>query len=629
MDGIPALDLWNLVVEVFHSSPNQLNNTKDQVRGNLSRNTTSNKLTQHDNFDLSDVDSVPSNAKFSRFGAMLYNFEDNEAVIKMIFKGRSPTMRHVSRTHRVALDWLFDRVNLDPRFKSSMSTPNTNFADILTKGNFTRDEWNNLLHLFNNSHFSLLCCSQNFSLTSCTKSMAKRMQEQEGEDRIVAMSKPTTMNLAFNVSTCSSTVQNLVASKSPEILKAPCRTEWSSTGKPDAKEYNQDAASSFQGWQKDAVQDAGTRKLVATEEDQEHLLLFFEDSVSTRKLVASGNSEVEGSDKIWPHNLHVSTNYVLHMEKVFSIVRRRYGLSPIDQMKNLDVKTAIWCIFMSVTLQAAVQLGTDYTENLRFSKNQPKKSLRQLFQVTQRLITDQTEITGLTTIDWQQRMWRETTLLTDRVVQLATAKTYVFSDSVLCLGGISTEPVRAWESKIQWFLKTRYLNDLDRIDGEQMEFEWKIPRVYYIGNSRRGSKYDDWIKVWTWTIQRKDHLHVNEKWHWLGKTMKHRRLYFERSQCYWVCSKIHARTLVVSGAWIGEEMARNACLQTWWRMGENCWRHDAQLCRKRTSHFPVLPAHEKEKTWKGEGVKSIHFNGSDDAIFEQLFPSISSVSTEQ
>ena len=40
--------------------------------------------------------------------------EDNEAVIKMM-KGRSPAMRHVSRTHRVALDWLFDRINLDPK----------------------------------------------------------------------------------------------------------------------------------------------------------------------------------------------------------------------------------------------------------------------------------------------------------------------------------------------------------------------------------------------------------------------------------------------------------------------------------------------------------------------------------
>ena len=35
--------------------------------------------TQHDNFDLSDVDYVPSNAKFSQFGAVLYTFDDNEA----------------------------------------------------------------------------------------------------------------------------------------------------------------------------------------------------------------------------------------------------------------------------------------------------------------------------------------------------------------------------------------------------------------------------------------------------------------------------------------------------------------------------------------------------------------------
>ena len=64
---------------------------------------------------MENVDSVPSNVQSSRQEALLYVFEDNEAVIKMIIKGRSPTMRHVSRTHRVALDWLFDRINVDPQ----------------------------------------------------------------------------------------------------------------------------------------------------------------------------------------------------------------------------------------------------------------------------------------------------------------------------------------------------------------------------------------------------------------------------------------------------------------------------------------------------------------------------------
>ena len=88
-------------------------------------------------------------------------------------------------------------------------------------------------------------------------------------------------------------------------------------------------------------------------------------------------------------------------------MKQRYGLNPTDQMNDLDVNTATWSIFMSVTLQAAAHLGTDYTENLRSTKNQPKKSLRQLLQGTGRLITDQTEIAGLTTIDWKQPVWRD------------------------------------------------------------------------------------------------------------------------------------------------------------------------------------------------------------------------------
>ena len=90
--------------------------------------------------DLDNVDLVPSNVQFSHQEALLYVFEDNEAVIKMTIKGRSPTMSHVSRTHRVALDRLFDRINLDPKIQIKYIDAKNQLADILTKGNFTRDE---------------------------------------------------------------------------------------------------------------------------------------------------------------------------------------------------------------------------------------------------------------------------------------------------------------------------------------------------------------------------------------------------------------------------------------------------------------------------------------------------------
>ena len=151
-------------MEVFHSSPNQLNNTKDEVQGNLSRDTKSNKHphnktkvpTQHDSSDLNNVDCVPLNGKFSRFGAVLCIFEDNEAVVRMIIKGRSPTTRHVTRTHRVALNLLLDRVILDSKIQIKYVDTKNQHADMLTTSNFTRDEWNILLYVVNISHSSSL-----------------------------------------------------------------------------------------------------------------------------------------------------------------------------------------------------------------------------------------------------------------------------------------------------------------------------------------------------------------------------------------------------------------------------------------------------------------------------------------
>ena len=110
MDIIPALGLWDLVIEVFHSSPNQTNKTKDVIepRGNLTATHRPNMRKQiptpNTNLDLTNVDHVPSSGRHSGSNALLYVFEDNEAVIKMIIKSRRPTMRHVSRTHKVAFD---------------------------------------------------------------------------------------------------------------------------------------------------------------------------------------------------------------------------------------------------------------------------------------------------------------------------------------------------------------------------------------------------------------------------------------------------------------------------------------------------------------------------------------------
>ena len=96
-----------------------------------------NKRWDRDVDQLSHVDYVTTSANSSQGESQLCSFEDNEAVIKMIIKGRSPTTRHVSRTNRDALDWLFDRVNLKPKIRIKYVDTKNQLADMLTKGNFT------------------------------------------------------------------------------------------------------------------------------------------------------------------------------------------------------------------------------------------------------------------------------------------------------------------------------------------------------------------------------------------------------------------------------------------------------------------------------------------------------------
>ena len=113
LDGIPALDLWDLIVLVLGNTTQNHDRTGQPV---VCPHTNHKRKQSHRVInDLENVDFLPSNVPSSHQEALLYVFEDNEAVIKMIIKVRSPTMRHVSRTHRVALDWLFDRINLDSK----------------------------------------------------------------------------------------------------------------------------------------------------------------------------------------------------------------------------------------------------------------------------------------------------------------------------------------------------------------------------------------------------------------------------------------------------------------------------------------------------------------------------------
>ena len=144
-------------------------------------------------------------------------------------------------------------------------------------------------------------------------------------------------------------------------------------------------------------------------------------------------------------------------------------------------------------------------------------------------------------------------------------------------------------------------------DGVRVEI---FPRIHYIADSRRDPEHDEWNSVWTWTIPRTDHLHVNVQRHCMVRKRKRRIVYCELPKCSRFCEKIRARTLVVSRAWIRKEVVPNSYVQTEWDRGAE----DMMLnfCESGHPEFCGSSAPERgDLNSNGIGKMSVHFCDDD------------------
>ena len=119
--------------------------------------------------------------------------------------------------------------------------------------------------------------------------------------------------------------------------------------------------------------------------------------------------------------------------------------------ENDEKHSLIWRLFMSVTLESAVFMGKNYLDNCHSITNTKDITLKQMFDFSTRLVSEQDEISGLETIGWENHSWKYLSLIGDeRVINLQRTKVYVFSDSALCLGKIFENSSQTVHGKTDW-----------------------------------------------------------------------------------------------------------------------------------------------------------------------------------
>ena len=68
--------------------------------------------------------------------------------------------------------------------------------------------------------------------------------------------------------------------------------------------------------------------------------------------------------------------------------------------ENEEKHSMIWGMFMSVTLESAVFMGKNYSDNWH------SITMKQMFDRSARLVSEQDEISGLETIGWRNHSWK-------------------------------------------------------------------------------------------------------------------------------------------------------------------------------------------------------------------------------
>ena len=85
--------------------------------------------------------------------------------------------------------------------------------------------------------------------------------------------------------------------------------------------------------------------------------------------------------------------------------------------------------------------GKNFVDIQNSVENSTDLTLKHMFDLTLKLVSEQDEINNLDNIQWRKNSWKRLSLIGDEtVINLQRTKVYVFSDSVLCFGRVLQHP---------------------------------------------------------------------------------------------------------------------------------------------------------------------------------------------
>ena len=206
------------------------------------------------------------------------------------------------------------------------------------------------------------------------------------------------------------------------------------------------------------------------------------DNVNSQEVARSQNF-VMGNDET---ELELSVESWSFVNRVNDQVRKRQKTIS-NVAGHGEEHSTIWRMFMAVTMESAVFMVKNFQDNQNSIVNTADLTLKQMFNISAKLVTEQDEISGLEKIGWEKHSWKYLSLTDDeRIINLQRAKVYVFSDFVLCIGKIHSKS-RCQRSLEEKDRMDHNFSKLQKLWRNQWRADWirveHLPRIRYVCSS--------------------------------------------------------------------------------------------------------------------------------------------------
>ena len=343
--------------------------------------------------------------------------------------------------------------------------------------------------------------------------MPKRTQEDAGEERVTAKSKPMMNLIARTPSHVSSST-----SVSPGKRGYGSQDPWSSIvkkeegkGRPDKgtdlfeasdhhyhdqfmesfssasySKWDDDRACSSQEWkteiktyERSGRPDKTSWKMIRKVRPGHEEILLDGTAQSVRNEETPVRPDINSQEEVRPQQfvigndeteLELSAEPRSFVNRMNDQVRKRQKIIS-NVTENEEKHSMIWRMFVYGCNNGISGIhGKESPKQLSLLRIRQISHLNKCSTHLQKLVSEQDDISGLETIGWENHSWKYLSLIGDeRIINLQRTKVHVFSDSVLCLGKILQNPESddTWDQRLGWIKSSQNYRNFDRIDGDR------------------------------------------------------------------------------------------------------------------------------------------------------------------